>query len=139
MFGLPIVLLLALTASNINALVTSARSARPSFIVRMASDDTEVPKVEKSKSTLVDPAVRSRLLAESIAPWRTVRLFFYGSLGSGAALGGFITLTGVLAALSGARPDLDLNTEVCPNREDLISLSEYVAHPFVFAFTNNST
>jgi Low psii accumulation1 / Rep27 len=79
----------------------------------MAKDDTEIPQVEKSKSTQMDPALRTRLLAETIAPWRTVRLFLYGSLGSGAALGGFITLTGVLAGLSGARSDLDLNTEVC--------------------------
>lgn len=64
----------------------------------------------KSKGN-VDAETRKKLLAESIAPWRTIRLFFYGSLGSGAALGGFITLTGVLAALSGARDDVDLNTE----------------------------
>ena len=60
----------------------------------------------------VDPETRKKLLAESIAPWRTLRLFFYASLGSGAALGGFITLAGVLAALSGAKDDVDLNTEV---------------------------
>ena len=65
----------------------------------------------KSKGN-VDVETRKKLLAESIAPWRTLRLFLYASLGSGAALGGFITLTGVLAALSGARDDVDLNTEV---------------------------
>jgi len=50
----------------------------------------------------------SRLLTESIAPWRSLRLFLYTALGSGAALGGFLTLTGTLAVLSGARSDLDL-------------------------------
>ena len=67
-------------------------------------------ELKKSKGGL-DPEVKSRLLTESIAPWRTLRLFLYVSLGSGAALGGFITATGVAAALSGARTDVDLNTE----------------------------
>ena len=57
--------------------------------------------------------MRSKLLSESIAPWRTVRLFLYVAAGSGALLGGLITLSGVAAALSGARTDVDLNTEVC--------------------------
>lgn len=66
---------------------------------------------KKKKKGSLEEGTRSKLLAESIAPWRAVRLFFYAGLGSGAALGGFITLTGVIAALSGARTDLDLNTE----------------------------
>lgn len=67
---------------------------------------------EPKKKSSLDPNVRTKLLTETIAPWRTVRLFFYGALGAGAAVGGFITLAGVLAALSGSRPDLDLNNEV---------------------------
>ena len=59
----------------------------------------------------IDASTRSKLLAESIAPWRTVRLFGYFSLGSGATIGGLITLSGVAAAVAGARTDLDLNTE----------------------------
>mmetsp|Transcript_1821 Transcript_1821/g.4818 ORF Transcript_1821/g.4818 Transcript_1821/m.4818 type:complete len:393 (-) Transcript_1821:396-1574(-) len=59
----------------------------------------------------MDSGVRTKLLSESIAPWRTLRLFMYASLGSGALLGGFITLSGVAAALSGARSDVDFNTE----------------------------
>lgn len=59
----------------------------------------------------VDSETRKKLLAESIAPWRGLRLFFYAALASGAALGGFITLSGVIAGLSGVRTDLDLNTE----------------------------
>lgn len=64
-----------------------------------------------SKRGRLDPEVRSRLLSESIAPWRTLRIFLYVSLGSGAFLGGLITASGVAAALSGVRTDLDLNTE----------------------------
>ena len=60
----------------------------------------------------VDSETRKKLLAESIAPWRGLRLFLYAALASGAALGGFITLSGVIAGLSGVRTDLDLNTEV---------------------------
>lgn len=75
-------------------------------------DETvELVAASKKKSGL-EEGVRSKLVAESIAPWRTLRLFLYFSLGSGAAVGGIITLTGVTAALSGARSELDLNTEV---------------------------
>jgi hypothetical protein len=65
-----------------------------------------------SKKKPFDEGLRSKLVSEAIAPWRTVRLFFYGSLGSGALIGGLITLAGTAAALSGARDDLDLNTQV---------------------------
>lgn len=69
-------------------------------------------KDKKKKSNApFDEALRTKLVSESIAPWRTLRLFLYGSLGSGAALGGFITLAGTAAAISGARTDVDLNTE----------------------------
>ena len=66
----------------------------------------------RRKAAGLDPEMRSKLLSESIAPWRTVRLFLYVAAGSGAFLGGLITLSGVAAALSGARTDVDLNTEV---------------------------
>lgn len=65
----------------------------------------------KKKRSSIDTNTRSRLLSESIAPWRTLRLFLYFALGSGAGLGGLITLAGVAAFLSGARSDLNLNTE----------------------------
>lgn len=65
---------------------------------------------KKTKSGL-DPSVRDKLVTESIAPWRSLRIFLYISLGLGATLAGVITLLGVVAALSGARTDLDLNTE----------------------------
>jgi hypothetical protein len=58
------------------------------------------------------PTSRRRRKAAGIAPWRTVRLFLYVAAGSGALLGGLITLSAVAAALSGARTDVDLNTEV---------------------------
>jgi hypothetical protein len=63
------------------------------------------------KKNGLEEGVRNKLVTESIAPWRNLRLFLYATLGSGAAVGGFVTLTGVLAGLSGARPDLDLNTQ----------------------------
>jgi len=67
---------------------------------------------EKKKSKGgVDSNMKTKLLSESIAPWRTLRVFLYGALGSGAFLGGMITLSGVAAGLSGARSDLDMNTE----------------------------
>jgi hypothetical protein len=69
-------------------------------------------KGDKKKKGAFDEGLRTKLVSESIAPWRTLRLFLYGALGSGAAVGGFITLAGTLAAASGARTDLDMNTEV---------------------------
>mmetsp|Transcript_22373 Transcript_22373/g.44782 ORF Transcript_22373/g.44782 Transcript_22373/m.44782 type:complete len:207 (-) Transcript_22373:936-1556(-) len=45
----------------------------------------------------LDGDLRTKLIAETIAPWRTLRLFLYGSLGSGARIGSFVTLTAVLA------------------------------------------
>jgi hypothetical protein len=76
------------------------------------SSDESATKKKKSSGGF-DEGLRSKLVSESIAPWRTVRLFFYGSLGTGALIGGLVTLSGTAAALSGARPDLDLNDQVC--------------------------
>jgi hypothetical protein len=74
-------------------------------------DDNNQKK--KASAGPFDEGLRSKLVSESIAPWRTVRLFFYASLGTGALIGGFVTLSGTAAALSGARPELDLNEQVC--------------------------
>lgn len=77
----------------------------------MSSDDDNGSNKKKKLKSGMDEEMTSRLVKETIAPWRGLRLFLYFSAGSGAALGGFITLTGTLAALSGARTDVDLNTE----------------------------
>ena len=76
------------------------------------STDVATTSRRKRRKDGLDPEMRSKLLSESIAPWRTVRLFLYASAGSGALLGGLITLSGVAAALSGARTDTDFNAEV---------------------------
>jgi len=100
-----------------------------SFVTRKSSnrdDDTITEAAEsEGKGIAKDNAIRQRLLAESIAPWRNLRLFVYFSGASGAGVGGLITLTGVLAALSGARPDLDLDVEY---------LNLAIDFGFVFAF-----
>ena len=57
-------------------------------------------------------AVSNKLLAETIAPFRGLRLFFYAAFASGAFVGGLITLSGVFAASNGLRPDIvDLDAE----------------------------
>lgn len=100
--------------SNVNALKS------PLLNTNTSSDNKNNSIIQKKKSNFpiyaekkkkLDEDVKSRLITESIAPWRTLRLFLYVSLGSGAALGGFITAAGVAATLSGARPDVDLNTD----------------------------
>jgi hypothetical protein len=74
-------------------------------------DHIKIYAKKKSKDAL-DESVQKKLVSETLAPYRPLRLFLYGALGSGAAVGGLITLSGVAAVLSGARTDLDLNTEV---------------------------
>jgi hypothetical protein len=65
----------------------------------------------KKNAKGIDRNVSNKLLAETIAPFRGLRLFFYAAFASGAFVGGLITLSGVTAALSGVRPDVDLNAE----------------------------
>ena len=59
----------------------------------------------------LDGNLRSKLVSESIAPWRAVRLFLYFALGSGAFIGGLINGSGAIAG--SASPEFNLNTEVC--------------------------
>lgn len=96
-------------ANNLNILRT--KRTPTTRIQSSRKDDIITEAAEAESKSSVDFRTRKKLVAESIAPWRTLRLFLYGSLGSGAALGGFITAAGVAAALSGARNDVDLNTE----------------------------
>lgn len=65
---------------------------------------------EPKKKGGLDAGMRSKLVSESIAPWRTLRLFLYGALGSGAFIGGLINISGAVAKSNS--PDFDLNTEV---------------------------
>ena len=81
------------------------------------SDDDADENSNKMKSTTgntnvggLDGDMKTKLLTESIAPWRTLRLFFYGALGSGAFIGGLINGSGAIAA--SASPDFNLQTEV---------------------------
>lgn len=64
----------------------------------------------KQKKGGLETGMRSKLVSESIAPWRTLRLFLYGSLGSGAFIGGLINTSGAIAGSN--RPEFNLNTEV---------------------------
>jgi len=96
--------------STVNGGLTASKKS--SLIsMNLANDDKKIAKDDKKRTGGLDPTVRNKLLAESIAPWRTLRKFLYASAGSGALLGGIITLTGAIAAFAGARPDLDMNTE----------------------------
>ncbi len=96
---------------KVNVVTTDHRvSSRVTTVYRRTVLFAEDQK--KNKNAPFDEAVRSKLLTESIAPWRTLRSFLYISLGSGAFLGGLVSLSGLAAALSKQSPDLDLNTEV---------------------------
>jgi Low psii accumulation1 / Rep27 len=65
---------------------------------------------KKGKEGGLDETMRTKLVTESIAPWRTLRLFLYGALGSGAFIGGL--LSGSAAIAGSASPEFNLNTEV---------------------------
>jgi hypothetical protein len=81
------------------------KTSPESSLVTLWSEENK----EKKKGGL-DGKLRSKLLSESIAPWRTLRLFLYGSLGSGAFIGGFINTSGAIAASSS--PEFNINPEV---------------------------
>jgi hypothetical protein len=106
----------ACSSQTQTVLLQQRHQAPPSWSTAIYSsngdDDAAPTSRRRRKAAGLDPEMRSKLLSESIAPWRTVRLFLYVAAGSGALLGGLITLSAVAAALSGARTDVDLNTEV---------------------------
>jgi Low psii accumulation1 / Rep27 len=82
------------------------------LVLHASTDSSDEKEKKKSGAAKLDENVKNRLVKETIAPWRPLRLFLYFALGSGAMIGGLITLSGTLAAMSGARTDIDLNTEV---------------------------
>jgi len=67
-------------------------------------------KNNKEKRGGLEEGMRNKLVTESIAPWRTIRLFLYGALGSGAFIGGLINISGAVAASNS--PDFNLQTEL---------------------------
>lgn len=125
-------------SSSVAFLFTAVLTTRAAFIAPVGRRATQAEKgagVGRPSSTLLwnapetkkkkpyDEKLRKKLLSESIAPWRTIRLFLYGSLGSGAFVGGFIQLTGLLAALSAGKQDIDMNTEVNNNNNNNTNVS----------------
>mmetsp|Transcript_16565 Transcript_16565/g.46321 ORF Transcript_16565/g.46321 Transcript_16565/m.46321 type:complete len:339 (+) Transcript_16565:99-1115(+) len=88
-----------------------APTSSPPFTTRLlAADDANESNAKRNANGGVDTNMRSKLLTESIAPWRTLRLFLYGALGSGAFLGGLVNGSGAIA--NSASPDFNLNTEL---------------------------
>eukprot|EP00527_Entomoneis_sp_CCMP2396_P001957 CAMPEP_0198139124 /NCGR_PEP_ID=MMETSP1443-20131203/2457_1 /TAXON_ID=186043 /ORGANISM="Entomoneis sp., Strain CCMP2396" /LENGTH=329 /DNA_ID=CAMNT_0043801153 /DNA_START=128 /DNA_END=1117 /DNA_ORIENTATION=- len=105
---------LATTSTTTQRQTSSTFRVNDSLLVgarRQEGSSLSMSESEKKKKSGLDEKMRNKLLTESIAPWRTVRLFFYFSLGLGAFIGGMITLAGTIAAITQARPDVDLNTE----------------------------
>lgn len=101
--GMPINRINAATAAvafTSTATTTSTRSASSSTVA-----------LHEKKPGGLDANVSNKLLTETIAPFRGLRLFFYAAFASGAFVGGLITASGVAAALNGLRSDVDLNTE----------------------------
>ena len=81
---------------------------------------------EPEKKSGLETGLRSKLVTESIAPWRTLRLFLYGSLGSGAFIGGLINTSGAIAGSNS--PDFNLNTEVSARRRPPYSSCRWISN-----------
>ena len=104
--------LLAISAS---AFVAPSGLSTPTNQRNVNAKSTNAPRSlvlfsESKKKGGLDGNMRNKLLSESIAPWRTLRLFLYGALGSGAFIGGLINISGAIAGSNS--PEFNLNTEV---------------------------
>jgi hypothetical protein len=98
---------------SVPASSTPSRRPLAPLLAQLSQDgeDITTSKGSPPKETVVlDEKLRNKLLAETIAPWRAVRLFAYGTLGGGALIGGVVALTSTAAVLAGARSDLLLST-----------------------------
>ncbi|KAL7460728.1 hypothetical protein ACHAXS_001172 [Conticribra weissflogii] len=84
--------------------------SHPSTLARRPRRTSLFESSKPNKSGL-DGNVTNKLLTETIAPFRGLRLFLYAAFASGAFVGGLITASGVAAAMNGLRSDVDLNTE----------------------------
>jgi len=88
----------------------STTKVLPSRVASDVSTSALFAENKKKKGGL-DEGMRSKLVTETIAPWRTLRLFLYAALGSGALLGGFINASELAGAMSTGK-EFDMNTEV---------------------------
>lgn len=97
--------------SHVDSRTTTSRSNKELLIsvTALAMSDNNNNNNNKKKGGL-NGNLRNKLVTESIAPWRTLRLFFYGALGSGAFIGGLINGSGAIAASSS--PEFQLQTEL---------------------------
>lgn len=102
-----------LSSSSKSGSRSSSSSSSRLAIKRDELDEDTIAESESLSPNLVklEKSTRAKIISESIAPWRTFRLFVCATLGSGAALGGLITLAGLVAGLTGARSDVDIQTE----------------------------
>lgn len=95
------------TGISTNQRTVTTRSPISSLHEQKEGDNNDT----KDTNFRLAPGVSNKLLEETVAPFRGLRLFFYGSFASGAFVGGLITASGVAAAMNGLRDDVDLNTE----------------------------
>jgi hypothetical protein len=89
---------------------TNTKNHESTRTVLWSTKEKSSKNQQSKKGGSLEEGMRNKLVTESIAPWRTIRLFLYGALGSGAFVGGLINLSGAAAA-SGS-PDFNLQTEV---------------------------
>lgn len=103
------------TPNTANSKKINRSESSTSFVRDVNNDCLSLPTrsalcSDKKKKGGVDESLRNRLVTESIAPWRTLRLFLYGSAGTGAFIGGIINGSGAIAASNS--PDFNLLTQL---------------------------
>jgi hypothetical protein len=132
-----LILLLCATADAFSPSKVPAPLAVRATTVRATSSLLVLSAEEKKKGGL-DGSLRNKLVSESIAPWRTIRLFLYGSFASGAFVGGLINGSGAIAGMNS--PEFNLNTEVSffycqvPSGQDYIIWNKGANEKIIFCF-----
>jgi len=95
--------------NNNGCLISLPTTTRTTALFATSGDDDK-KATKKAKAGGLDETMRNKLVTESIAPWRTLRLFLYGSFGTGAFIGGLVNGSGAIAASNS--PDFNIQTEV---------------------------
>lgn len=121
---------MSVNAFTPSRLVSPLKVQHPSTKTSSETASSLILFSDSKKKGGLDGNMRNKLLSESIAPWRTIRLFLYGALGSGAFIGGLINISGAIAGSNS--PEFNLNTEVSVTRETASTCRCDLLNPILF-------
>lgn len=78
-----------------------------------------------STSPDLDNQLKTKLFAETIAPWRSLRLFLYASLGAGAFISTLLTSATLAAHFTHSRTDVDVKAASINLAIDLVAVVSF--------------